>query len=153
MVRKDYNRDGAIYYPDKGCTKAKAAGYLGTCLPSEEYPEGCPFPQCLEDPGVPSPLQEENTKRNTEIKHLSETGWTADKIAKYAGLSERHTQRIISGDAETGNRPYKRHRKRKDLAQRNEEIRKLKEQGVPVDEIAGKYGICTATVWAVCRGC
>jgi lambda repressor-like predicted transcriptional regulator len=146
MVRKQYNLDGNMNYPDTGCVKAKAAGYHGKCL-------DCPFPQCLEDPGVLPPQREETIKRNAEMGQLSETGWTVEQISKHAGLSARQTQRIISGESETGNSPYKRHRKRKDLAQRNLEIRKLKKEGMTIAELSIKFGLCDKQVWAVCRGC
>jgi Mor family transcriptional regulator len=147
MVRKDYNRDGEIHYPDRGCVKAKMKGYDGKCL-------DCPFPQCLEDGDVPSTYQETITARNKEIRQLYETGWTVAEIAKQYSLSVRHTERII---AESPTEIIKHSKssgvkwKRKHLAERNIEIRRLKKAGMPVDEIAGKYKICAATVWAVCR--
>lgn len=144
MVRTQNRISENLNYPDTGCVKAKIRGYHGKCL-------DCPFPQCLEDVGVPTVLEEETIKRNTEIKHLFETGWTTENISKYAGLSERHTQRIISGESETGNRPYKIHRRRKDLAQRNEEIRQLRKGGATIEELSIKFKLCDKQIQAVCR--
>jgi DNA-binding NarL/FixJ family response regulator len=103
---------------------------------------------------VPSAYQETITARNKEIRQLYETGWTVEEIAKRHDLSPRHVDRVIAESpaviiqsSKVKNVKWK----RAHLAERNQEIRKLKKAGVPVDEIAGKYGVCTATVWAVCR--
>jgi Mor family transcriptional regulator len=107
---------------------------------------------CLED-GDFGPIEKIHQTK-CENRKLHETGWTVAEIAKQYNLSIRHTERII---AESPTEIIKHSKssgvkwKRKHLAERNIEIRRLKKAGMPVDEIAGKYKICAATVWAVCR--
>ena len=82
-----------VFYEDTGCKYAKELGYKGTCLPSKDYPDGCPFTYiCLED------VHDTKNKeyRNQKIKELYfEQGLTQVAIAKATGLSTDYISHIV----------------------------------------------------------
>jgi len=73
-----------IFYEDKGCKYAKELKYEGTCLPSKDYPNGCPFTHiCLED--VHDNQQKEY--RDNKIRELYyEQGLSYTNISNITGL-------------------------------------------------------------------
>ena len=82
-----------VFYEDTGCEYAKKLNYNGTCLPSTDYPGGCPFTHiCLED--VHDAQQQDF--RNEKIKQLYyEEGLTQVQIANAIGLSANYVMQII----------------------------------------------------------
>jgi DNA-binding XRE family transcriptional regulator len=82
-----------VFYEDTGCKYAKELGYKGTCLPSKDYPAGCPFTIiCLED--VHDTQQQDY--RNQKIKELYyEQGLSQVEIAKAIGLSTNYVLQIV----------------------------------------------------------
>jgi hypothetical protein len=82
-----------VFYEDNGCKYAKELKYEGTCLPSKDYPAGCPFTViCLED--VHDTQQQDY--RNKKIKELYyEHNMTQVQIAKLVGLSVDYIFQIV----------------------------------------------------------
>lgn len=82
-----------VFYEDTGCEYAKKLNYNGTCLPSTDYPGGCPFTIiCLEDVHDTT----DTDFRNEKIKELYyEEGLTQVQIAKAIGLSPAYVMQII----------------------------------------------------------
>ena len=82
-----------VFYEDKGCKYAKELKYEGTCLPSKDYPAGCPFTIiCLEDVHDTT----DTYFRNQKIKELYyEQGLSQVEIAKAIGLSANYVLQIV----------------------------------------------------------
>lgn len=72
-------------YKDRGCNKAKAVGYSGTCL-------ACPLPECLKDT---LNKRYKLTPRNNEIKRLYKSGIKTCELAEKFNLSVREIKRVL----------------------------------------------------------
>jgi hypothetical protein len=84
-------------YKDTGCDYAKKEKYLGTCLPSKEFPNGCPFTICLEIIYEKDCNLNPKKERDNKIRELRKQGFSTYKIARVLHICELTVRHVLDG--------------------------------------------------------